>query len=85
MESMDRVCQQCANNVGQDGILRQVDNLPVAPVNNRRAACQAAPQPNAFSRSWTKRLIAVLLVAVRLFVGGRCQVETVAMRRGVDP
>ena len=35
--------------VGQDGILRRVANPPVAPVGNRRAACQAAPQRNTFS------------------------------------
>src|SRR5450759_3288226 len=41
----------CSFRVGQAGSLRRVGNPPVAPVHNRRAACQAAPQSNTFTRS----------------------------------
>jgi hypothetical protein len=36
--------QQDSAFVGQVGNLQRVGNPPVAPVTNRRAACQAAPQ-----------------------------------------
>ena len=36
-----------ARSVGQVANLRRVANPPLAPVNNRRAACQAAPQVNS--------------------------------------
>src|ERR1035437_6359230 len=41
----------CSFHGGQAGSLRRVGNPPVAPVHNRRAACQAAPQSNTFTRS----------------------------------
>src|ERR1017187_5807871 len=48
---MPRTTASCSFYVGQDGILRRVGNPPGAPVGNRRAACQAAPQSKQPGRS----------------------------------
>ena len=49
LESDEGDDQQESALVGQVGNLRRVGNPPVAPVDNRRAACQAAPQTSELS------------------------------------
>ena len=61
--------------VGQVGNLRRVANPPVAPVNNRRAACQAAPQWNRHypwnGGTSTQACLALLFISASRIVNWR--------------
>src|ERR1019366_1087487 len=78
-----------ARPVGQDGILRRVANPPEAPVDNRRAAYQAAPQSREPMKKEEERQRAILLRLgggfprghmVELFGPSGCGKTTLAMQ-----